>query len=45
VNVRKIKELIPVNSGEYIVVLKTGKELSCSRGYRAALQRVIDTNS
>jgi two-component system, LytTR family, response regulator len=45
VNVRKIKELIPVNSGEYIVVLKTGKELSCSRGYRAALQRVIDRNS
>jgi two-component system LytT family response regulator len=45
VNVRKIKELIPVNSGEYIVVLKTGKELSCSRGYRAALQRVVDDNS
>jgi len=45
VNVRKIKELIPVNSGEYVVVLKTGKELSCSRGYRSALQRVIDRNS
>jgi two-component system, LytTR family, response regulator len=45
VNVRKIKELIPVNSGEYIVILKTGKELSCSRGYRAGLQSVIDKNS
>ncbi len=45
VNVRKIRELIPVNSGEYVVVLKTGKELSCSRGYRAALQRVVDRNS
>jgi len=45
VNVRKIKELIPVNSGEYIVILKTGKELSCSRGYRAGLQSVIDRNS
>ena len=45
VNVRKIKELIPVNSGEYIVVLKNGKELSCSRGYRALLQRVIEKNS
>jgi len=45
VNIRKIKELIPVNSGEYIVVLKTGKELSCSRGYRAGLQRMIDKNS
>ncbi len=45
VNVRKIKELIPVNSGEYIVVLKNGKELSCSRGYRALLQKVIERHS
>jgi two-component system LytT family response regulator len=44
VNVRKIKELIPVNSGEYIVVLKSGKELSCSRGYRANVQQMIDKN-
>ena len=42
VDVRKIKELIPVNSGEYIVVLTNGKELSCSRGYRTALQRMIE---
>lgn len=42
VNVRKIKELIPVNSGEYIVVLKNGKELSCSRGYRAGLHRIVE---
>jgi two-component system, LytTR family, response regulator len=41
VDIRKIKELIPVNSGEYIVVLRNGKELSCSRGYRGALQSVI----
>jgi DNA-binding LytR/AlgR family response regulator len=40
--VRKIKELIPVNSGEYIVVLKSGKELSCSRSYRAALESMIE---
>ena len=45
VNVRKIKELIPVNSGEYIVVLRNGKELSCSRGYRALLQKVIERHS
>ena len=38
VNVQKIKELIPVNSGEYIVVLKYGNELSCSRSYRSALE-------
>ena len=45
VNVRRIKELIPVNSGEYIVVLKSGKELSCSRGYRANVQHMIRKNS
>jgi two-component system, LytTR family, response regulator len=44
VNTRRIKELIPVNSGEFIVVLKSGKELSCSRGYRANLQHMIDNN-
>jgi two-component system LytT family response regulator len=45
VNVGKIKELIPVNSGEYVVVLKSGKELSCSRGYRAGLQGIVQKNS
>jgi two-component system LytT family response regulator len=42
VNFHQIKELIPVNSGEYIVVLKSGKELSCSRGYRAGLESMIE---
>ena len=42
VNVQKIRELQPVNSGEYIVVLKDGKELSCSRGYRSGLQELVD---
>ena len=41
VNVRKIKELQPCNRGEYMVVLKDGKQLSCSRGYRAKLQQLI----
>ena len=44
VNIRKIKELQPCDSGEYIAVLKNGKELSCSRGYRAQLQRLIEEN-
>jgi two-component system, LytTR family, response regulator len=44
VNARKIKELQPCDSGEYIAVLKNGKELSCSRGYRAQLQRLIGRN-
>jgi two-component system, LytTR family, response regulator len=42
VNVHKIKEVQPVNSGEYIVVLKDGKELPCSRGYRSGLQELVD---
>jgi two-component system LytT family response regulator len=42
VNFQQIKELIPVNSGEYIVVLNSGKELSCSRGYRAGLESMIE---
>jgi two-component system LytT family response regulator len=41
VNVRKIKELQPCNRGEYMVVLKDGKQLSCSRGYRTKLQELI----
>jgi len=41
VNIRRIKELQPCNSGEYMVILKDGKELSCSRTYRANLQRII----
>jgi two-component system LytT family response regulator len=44
VNVKKIKQVEPVNSGEYIVILKDGKELSCSRGYRTSLQQLIDEN-
>jgi two-component system LytT family response regulator len=44
VNVAGIKELIPVNSGEYVVVLHSGKELSCSRGYRSNLQDLIGKN-
>ena len=42
VNARTIKELQPCNSGEFIVVLRNGKELSCSRGYRTGLKELID---
>jgi two-component system LytT family response regulator len=44
VNAHKIKELQPCDSGEYIAVLKNGKELSCSRGYHTQLQRLIGKN-
>jgi len=45
VNVNKIKELQPCDSGEYIAVLRNGKELSCSRGCRAQLQQLIENKS
>jgi two-component system LytT family response regulator len=41
VNLRRIKELQPCNRGEYMVILKDGKQLSCSRSYRAKLQQLI----
>lgn len=41
VNVAKIRELQSCNSGEYIVVLRNGKELSCSRSYRTALDAAL----
>ena len=41
VNVNKIKEVQPCNSGEYIVVMKSGKELSCSRSYRATIASIV----
>lgn len=41
VNVRRIRELQPCNRGEYVVVLRDGKQLSCSRGYRTQLRQLI----
>lgn len=43
VNASRIRELQPCDSGEYIAVLKDGKELSCSRGCRPHLLRLIDS--
>jgi len=42
VNVGNIRELQPCNSGEFMVILRSGKELSCSRGYRSGLQHLIE---
>jgi two-component system LytT family response regulator len=44
VNVNRIRELQPCDSGEYIAVLRDGKELSCSRGCRPQLLRLIEGN-
>lgn len=41
VNLSKIKELQPCNNGEYIVVLRNGKELSLSRGFRDRIQNIL----
>jgi len=43
VNIRKIKELQSCNAGEYIAVLKNGKKLPCSRGFRSELERYISS--
>jgi two-component system, LytTR family, response regulator len=41
VNLSKIKELQPCNNGEFIVVLRNGKELSLSRGFRDRIQNFL----
>jgi DNA-binding LytR/AlgR family response regulator len=43
VHITKIKELQPCDNGEYVVTLKDGKQLSCSRGYSARLQQLVKT--
>jgi two-component system, LytTR family, response regulator len=45
VNVSRIRELQPCDSGEYIAVLRDGKELSCSRGCRPHLLKLIASGS
>jgi two-component system LytT family response regulator len=41
VSIAKIKEVYPCNSGEYMVRLKTGKELACSRSYNSAIRALL----
>jgi len=41
VNLAKIKEVSPCNSGEYMVRLKSGKELPCSRNYNSAIRALL----
>ena len=41
VNVSRIRELQPCNSGEFIVLLRDGKELPCSRSHRHALRAIF----
>jgi two-component system, LytTR family, response regulator len=41
VNCRRIRELRPWYTGEYIVTLDNGKELTLSRSYRGSLNRLL----
>jgi|SRR6185312_6800598 len=41
VNRRHIKELRPWPTGEYVIVMIGGKELTLSRGYKSAMPRLL----
>src|SRR5581483_9262791 len=41
VNVEQIRELRPCKNGEFIVILRNGKELSLGRNFRAKMQNLI----
>jgi two-component system LytT family response regulator len=44
VNARRIKELLPCENGEYIAILKNGKEFSCGRSYRDQLDKLLENS-
>ena len=45
VNVERVKELQPWFGGEYIVILRNGKQLTLSRTYRGRLQEFLDATA
>jgi two-component system LytT family response regulator len=45
VNVERVKELQSTFHGEYVVILRTGRRVTLSRGYRERLQRILDSAS
>jgi two-component system LytT family response regulator len=45
VNVERVKELQPWFGGEYIVILRSGKQLTLSRTYRGRLQQFLDATA
>jgi two-component system LytT family response regulator len=44
VNAERVKELRPLDKGEYIVVLSDGTELKLTRNYRASVERLVGMN-
>jgi two-component system LytT family response regulator len=45
VNVERVKELQSTFHGEYVVLLRNGRRLTLSRGYREKLQQILDSAS
>jgi two-component system, LytTR family, response regulator len=43
VNVARIREFQACNSGEFIVILRDGKELPCSRSYHSVVRKLWST--
>ncbi|HEY1264764.1 MAG TPA: LytTR family transcriptional regulator DNA-binding domain-containing protein [Terriglobales bacterium] len=41
VNLDKVKEVVPCGSGEYVVLMKNGRELSFGRSYRDRLEHFL----
>jgi two-component system LytT family response regulator len=44
VNAERVKELRPLDKGEYTVVLNDGTELKMTRNYRASVERLVGAN-
>jgi two-component system, LytTR family, response regulator len=45
VNIDKVKQVIPCGSGEYVVMMKNGRELSFGRSYRDRLEQFLSKMS
>jgi two-component system, LytTR family, response regulator len=45
VNVERVRELQSTFHGEYVVLLRNGRRLTLSRGYREKLQQILDSAS
>lgn len=42
INIERVKDIRPLSKGEYVITLTSGVRLNSSRGYRRALQELLD---
>ena len=42
INIERVKDIRPLSKGEYVITLTSGVRLNSSRGYRQALQGLLD---